>query len=97
MIEQRKYQSAAAMCHRVYESCLRLFGPDHWATLEAQMNSVNVETESNELKHSGRDMVAFPKVPSAISYPETWPNSWGAGLTMDPETLIWKQCVVFNL
>lgn len=66
MIEQRKYQSAAAMCHRVYESCLRLFGPDHWATLEAQMNLVSLETEPNEFRYGGRHM--FGKIPSVISY-----------------------------
>ena len=43
--QQGKRESAAAMYRRVYESCLRLLGPDHWVTLEAQadLNSLSAK------------------------------------------------------
>jgi tetratricopeptide (TPR) repeat protein len=52
--EQRgDYNSAAAMFQRVYESCRRLFGSDHWSTLEAQADLTKLRVKSQWKESSG--------------------------------------------
>jgi len=44
--QKRDYDAAAAMFQRVYDGCWRVYGPDHWTTLEAQDDLNNLERKS---------------------------------------------------
>ncbi|KEF60432.1 uncharacterized protein A1O9_01993 [Exophiala aquamarina CBS 119918] len=44
--QKGNHHSAAAMFQRVYDSCGRVHGPEHWSTLEAQENLTQLEAKS---------------------------------------------------